>query len=200
MNTLDFFKARRSIKYFEKNFTIPTADKDLIFQHMLTSPSSFNIQHWRFVQIEDHEQLRKIRMAAFDQPQITDASILLIICADIKAWNKNPNRYWQNATQDIQTIMINMMTDFYAGEEQLQRDEALRSVGIVAQTGMLAAKYLGYDSCPMIGFDSEKVAELINLPKDYLIGMILAIGKAAQPAHPKPSQLSLSEILIKNRF
>ena len=42
---------------------------------------------------------------------------------------------------------------------------------------MLAAKEMGYDSCPMIGFDIDKVAELINLPDDYVMGPMVAIGK-----------------------
>jgi nitroreductase len=39
---------------------------------------------------------------------------------------------------------------------------------------MLAAKAMGYDSSPMIGFDIEKVAELISLPDDYVMGAMLA--------------------------
>ena len=51
-------------------------------------------------------------------------------------------------------MLVQMLTDFYAGKPQLQRDEAVRSCGMVAQTIMLAARALGYDSCPMIGFDA----------------------------------------------
>ena len=65
---------------------------------------------------------------------------------------------------------------------------------------MLAAKSMGYDSCPMIGFDPEKVAELINLPEDHMVGMLVVVGKATKPAWPKPGQLPLSDVLIKNRF
>lgn len=93
-----------------------------------------------------------------------------------------------------------MIHDFYHGKEQLQRDEALRSVGILAQTTMLAAKAMGYDSCPMIGFDADKVAELVNLPEDHLVGMMLSIGKATEAAWPKGGQLPLNEILVQNQF
>ena len=47
---------------------------------------------------------------------------------------------------------------------------------------MLAAKAMGYDSCPMIGFDPQKVAELIKLPDDHVIGFMIAVGKATKPA------------------
>ena len=45
---------------------------------------------------------------------------------------------------------------------------------------MLAAKAMGYDSCPMIGFDIDKVAELINLPEDHVMGPMVAIGKGTK--------------------
>ena len=61
------------------------------------------------------------------------------------------------------------MKPFHEGREWLQRDEAQRSIGMAMQTLMLAAKAIGYDSCPMIGFDIDKVAELINLPSDYVV-------------------------------
>ena len=47
---------------------------------------------------------------------------------------------------------------YYRGKDQVQRDEAMRSCGIAAQTLMLAAKSMGYDSCPMDGFDFDEVA------------------------------------------
>jgi nitroreductase len=65
---------------------------------------------------------------------------------------------------------------------------------------MLTAKAMGYDSCPMIGFDPEKVAEIIRLPKDYVISFMIAVGKAVQPARPRGGQLDLSEVMIQNQF
>jgi nitroreductase len=89
---------------------------------------------------------------------------------------------------------------FYEGKEQLQRDEAMRSCGIAGQTIMLAAKAMGYDSCPMIGFDPVKVAEIIHLPSDHVIGFMIAVGKAVKPAMPKGGQLPLSEVVVQDRF
>ena len=65
---------------------------------------------------------------------------------------------------------------------------------------MLAAKAMGYDSCPMIGFDATKVAEVINLPSDHVIGFMIAVGKAVKPAMPKGGQLTLSEVVVEDRF
>jgi len=76
----------------------------------------------------------------------------------------------------------------------------MRSCGIAAQTLMLAAKMMGYDSCPMDGFDFEKVAQLIKLPEDHVITMFVAIGKATKEAWPRAGQLAMSEVVINDRF
>jgi nitroreductase len=65
---------------------------------------------------------------------------------------------------------------------------------------VLAAKTMGYDSCPMDGFDFDAVGKLINLPPDHAIAMFVAIGKALSPAHPRGGQLALSEVIILNQF
>ncbi len=65
---------------------------------------------------------------------------------------------------------------------------------------MIAAKAMGYESCPMIGFDQEKVAALIHLPSDHVIDFMIAVGKATKPAWKKPGQLSLDEVVIQDRF
>ena len=65
---------------------------------------------------------------------------------------------------------------------------------------MLAAKAMDYDSCPMIGFDIDKVGELIHVPSDHVVSFMITIGKAVKPAWPKPGQLSLDEVVVHNRF
>ena len=122
------------------------------------------------------------------------------MCADIKSWNKQPERYWKNAPEAARDILVPMIKPFYESKNELQRDEAMRSIGIAAQTIMLSAKAMGYDSCPMIGFDPKKVAEIIQLPDDHVVGMMLVVGKATKPAWPKPGQLPLEDVVIHDHF
>jgi len=131
---------------------------------------------------------------------MTDASLLIIMTADVKAWTKDPQRYWKNAPKEVADLLVNWMGPFHEGRDWLQRDEAQRSIGIAMQTMMLAAKAMGYDSCPMIGFDIEKVSELINLPDDHVMGAMVAVGKKTKDSWPKPGQLPLNEVVIENSF
>ena len=197
------FKAiedRRAVKHFDENHHFTDKEIEKLLSLAVLSPTSFNIQNWRFLVVKDPEIRKKIRKASWDQPQVTESSLLLILCADLKAWEQEPYRYWKNASKEVQDFLVPVIEKFYKENEQLQRDEAIRSISIASQTLMLAAKSAGYDSCPMIGFDSQKVAELINLPQNYIIGMMLAIGKAKSPANPRAGQLSLDEIVFTDRF
>jgi nitroreductase len=200
MDTFEAINTRRSIRHFDPSHRFTPAELDQLVTLAMQTPSSFNIQHWRLVNVTDPALRQQIRAAAWDQAQVTEASLLFVITADVKAWAKNPARYFRNAPKEASDMLVPMIGPFYEGKEQLQRDEALRSVGFVAQTLMLAARAMGYDSSPMIGYDPEAVAKLIKLPDDHLVGMLLAIGKATKPAFAKPGYIEKSEMLIENRF
>jgi nitroreductase len=200
MDALTAIRERRSIRHYDPNHRFSPSELDQLIDLAMQAPSSFNIQHWRLVHVTDATLRQQIRAAAWDQAQVTDASVLLVVTADVKAWQKNPARYFRNAPKEAQDMLVPMIAPFYEGKEQLQRDEALRSVGLVMQTLMIAAKGMGYDSSPMIGFDPAKVAELIKLPADHVIGALVAIGKATKPAFTKPGFIEKSEMLIENHF
>ncbi|CAM3723833.1 nitroreductase family protein [Polynucleobacter antarcticus] len=200
MDTFEAIRQRRAIKAFDPTYQISKVEQDQLIDLAMQAPSSFNIQHWRLVNVTDTALRAQLREAAFDQAQVTEGSLLFVVCADIKAWEKDPQRYWTNAPKEAQDILVPWINPFYSGKEQLQRDEAMRSVGILMQTMMLSAKAMGYDSCPMVGFDFDKVAKIIKLPKDYAVGAMLVIGKGIKPAWPKPGFISSAEMVVENHF
>jgi nitroreductase len=200
MNIFDAIRERRAIKDFDAQHQFTVQETEQLLDLAMQAPSSFNIQHCRLVNVTDKALRIKLREAAHDQAQVTNGSLLFVVTVDIKAWEKDPARYWVNAPKEAQDILVPWINPFYSGKEQLQRDEAMRSAGIMLQTMMLAAKGMGYDSCPMVGFDFEKVAELIHLPKDYAIAAMLVIGKGIKPAWPKPGFIPLSEMMVENHF
>lgn len=200
METLEAIRQRRAVKHYDPNHKMTPEEIETLMTSAIQSPTSFNIQNWRFVLVQDKELRKQLRVAAWDQAQVTDASLLIIMTADLKSWNKEPMKYWKNAPEDVANLLGNMIVPFYEGKEQLQRDEAMRSNGLAGQTIMLTAKAMGYDSCPMIGFDPDAVAKLINLPDDHVISFMISVGKATQEAWPKPGQLDLDEVVIKDKF
>ena len=201
MNTIDAITKRRAIKHFDSAVEISSEDERRLLTAAMQAPTSFNIQHWRFLVLRDPELRKKIRTEfGNDQAQMTDASLLILMTADVQAWKKDPARYWKNAPEEVAARLVPWIAPFHEGREWLQRDEAQRSIGMAMQTLMLAAKAMGYDSCPMIGFDIEAVAELISLPEDHVMGPMVAIGKGTKDAWPKPGQLSYEEVVLENSF
>lgn len=193
-------EARRSIKQFDPHHEMTESEISELLSLTILSPTAFNIQHWRFVLIRDRELREKIRAVSWMQPQIAEASLLIILCADLKAWEKNPERYWRNAPDDVREGVVAAIDGYYRGREQVQRDEAMRSCGIAAQTLMLVAKSMGYDSSPMDLSDFDEVAKLIRLPADHVIAMFVAVGKGVREPWPRAGQLSLAEVSMTDHF
>ena len=200
MKTEEAIEKRRAIKHYDPAHRMTAEEINKLLSLAMLSPTAFNIQNWRYVVVSDGELRKSIRAEAWDQAQVTDASLFIVLCADLKSWEKEPARYWKNTSKEVQDFMVPAIDGYYRGKEQVQRDEAMRSCGIAAQTLMLAAKSMGYDSCPMDGFDFDKVAELISLPDDHVIAMFVAIGKGTKDAWPRPGQLALDEVVIENSF
>ena len=200
MEVIEAIHARRAVKYYDPEHSFTDEEIKQLLSLAILSPTAFNIQNWRFVIVMDVELRKQIREVAWNQPQVTDASLLIILCADLKTWDRDPRRYWQNAPKEAQDFIIPAIDGYYRDKEQVQRDEAMRSCGIAAQTLMLTAKALGYDSCPMDGFDYDAVGKLINLPEDHVVAMFVAIGKGIKEAWPRGGQLPLSDVVITDRF
>jgi nitroreductase len=200
MNVPTAIQNRRAVRRFDPGHEMTQKEIDKLLSLALHSPTAFNIQNWRFVVVRDPELREQVRKASWDQCQVTEASLLVILCADLKAWDKQPLRYWRSAPEPTQEFIVPAIEQYYSGLDQVQRDEAMRSCGIAAQTLMLAAQSMGYDSCPMDGFDYGAVGELINLPEDHAICMFVAIGKGiGEPPKPR-DKLPLDEVVITDAF
>jgi nitroreductase len=200
MKVSEAIESRRSVKNYDPDHVMPEEDLAELIRLTKLAPSSFNMQNYRILVVRDAEVRQQIRAAAWDQPQVTDASVLFILCADLTAHQENPSTYWAHAPQEVQDILGPMIQPFYEGKDTLIRDEAMRSSALAGMTLMLAAKDMGYDSCPMIGFDGEKVAELINLPQHYALSFMIPVGKQAQPGWERGDRLADERVVAYDKF
>ena len=200
MKVTEAIQSRRAVKAYDTRHHLSENEIEQLFSLAMLSPTAFNIQNWRFVAVQDAELRRQIRAVSWDQAQVTDSSLLVVLTADLKAWEKDPSRYWKDAPQPVRDYLVPAIGQYYSGRESVQRDEAMRSCGMAAMTLMLAAREMGYDSCPMDGFDFDAVGKLINLPADHTIAMFVVIGKKLKDANPRGGQLPMHEVVITNRF
>jgi len=200
MDTFEAISHRRAIKKFDPNHKMTSEEVDSLMKLTILSPTSYNQQNWRFVTVTDQSIKEKIGIAARNQAQPVDGSLVILLCGNMSAWKDNPLRYWKNHPSEKQELVKSSLEKKYSDSPQNRRDEAMRSCGFAGQTIMLAAKQMGLDSCPMVGFDYDQMAEIINLPDDHLIVLMIVVGKALEPAKERGGQLSLDEVVFENKF
>ena len=200
MTVTEAIDSRRSVKHYNPEHVMPEEDLQELIRLTKLTPSSFNMQNYRLVVVRDPELRKQLHEVAWDQAQVTDSSVLFIMCADLTAHEADPALYWSHAPQEVQDFLGPAIKPFYDGKDQLIRDEGIRSTALAGMTLMLAAKDMGYASCPMVGFDPEKVAELIKLPKSHVLSFMIAVGKETLPAWPRGERLPDSTVVIENRF
>ena len=200
MNVNQAIVERRSVKAYDPHHKMTEQEMSELMSLAMLSPTAFNIQNWRFILVTDPVLRQQIRAVSWNQAQVEEASLLIVLTADLNAWAKQPERYWQNAPKAASDILVPMIGHYYENNLQVQRDEAMRSCGMAAMTIMLAAKEMGYDTCPMDGFDFDAVGKLLNLPADHTPSMFVVVGKALKEASPRGGQLAMDEVVVYNKF
>ncbi len=130
MHIEDAVRSRRAIKGYDSSFSLTREEKDHLLDLALHAPSAFNLQHVRLVEVSDPQLRTQLREVAWDQAQVTDAAMLVVVCAQLDSWERNAQRVWDGAPEAVQAFMAGAIDTYYRGKPQVQRDEAMRSCGI----------------------------------------------------------------------
>jgi nitroreductase len=161
---------------------IPAEDLRKILEAGLSAPSGYNMQPWRFIVVQGEAQKKRLRMAAYNQGKVEEASAVIVACGDADGWRKDldlmlyqgreggmPEGYADQARVNIP----NYLSHFSSAEMH----GWLNKMVMIATTHMmLMAEVMGYDTAPMEGFEQEKVHEVLKLPLSYWVVALLAVG------------------------
>ena len=148
------------------------------------SPSSFNIQPWKVIVITDADLKEKLSPAAWHQKQITTCSHLLVFCAnkDILGNIDRLEREMIKNGAKPQNIKgyIKVMRNFENGLSEAEKlSWAQRQAYLALGNALNGAKFLGFDSCPMEGFNTKDVIKILKLPSNLVPAALCPIGYAA---------------------
>jgi nitroreductase len=194
MEFSNIIQQRRSVKSYAPEKVITDAELAELFQEVVLTPSSFNLQHWKFIAVKSAENKKKLKDAAWNQQQVEDCSVAILVCGKLDAY-KDAAEIFKNAPQQVQDNVVPMINNFYEGKEQLQRDEAIRSASLAAMTLMYAAKNRGWATGPMIGFDSEAASKLLKLPENYIPIMLIVMGYQKDEPRSRDGRRSIEEVV-----
>lgn len=195
---------RHSVRKYDSAATIPQEELNEILRLAASAPSSWNLQHWRFLVVTDQAQKEKLLPVAYGQQQVVDAYATIIILGDLEA-DKAARVVYDDAlakglvNEQVRDTMISQVEGAYKGNPDIARDEAIRNSSFAAMQLMLAAKAKGYDTCPMGGYNRDALIEALNIPPRYLPTLMLTLGKASVQAHPT-TRLGLDQLVIENSF
>lgn len=196
---LDAIETRRSVKHYDPRHRLSEDELRTLLSAAALAPTAFNLHNKHFVAVVDDDRKAQLQVAANGQQQVRDASVAVVLTGDLRAQHR-PDRFLRDAAPEVRESLTTVVNQVYAGEPSLLRDEALRSVGLAAMNLMLAARVLGYDSCPMSGFDPRAVSRVLDLDEEHPPLMIVVIGRGTKPPFPRLGLLRLDEIVSIDRY
>ena len=185
MEFKDVMQQRRAVNFFDPTKDVTEAQLKEIIETAALAPSGFNLQPWNLIVLRDKAKKEMLRKVAWDQPKITDAPIVLIVLGDREGFKKGNAGFEKDFAESVKAgIMkqeqydwfINAANSLYGVSPERQLAFACKNTGFFAMSLMLAAKDAGLDSHPMDGFDIDGVRKAFNIPDQYWIPLLLAIG------------------------
>ncbi|WP_010520864.1 NAD(P)H-dependent oxidoreductase [Aquimarina agarivorans] len=184
MNLLENLKWRYATKKFDSSKKVKESDLNKLKEAIQLSASSYGLQLYKVLIIEDEELKKKLKPASWDQPQITDCSHLFVFCNYAKVVDKNIDDYisLKSKIQDIEienlegysSFMKNTINTF---SEDMQQVWTAKQTYIAMGNLLTACAELKIDACPMEGFDAEKYNEILDLnAKGLSAAVITTVG------------------------
>lgn len=177
---------RYATKHFDVNKKIDSYMFEALKKSLILSASSFGLQPYKFLILENRELRKKLTPHSWNQPQIEEASHLVVFLGK-KTITHHDIEEFIELTAKIREISLETLKDYknmmiqtlihsnknilaWAGEQTY-----------IALGGLLtSAALLKIDACPMEGFDAAKYDEILEVTKDYTTLCVCALGFRAE--------------------
>ena len=202
VNIIKALQWRYATKKFDITKKITEKEIEELLEVLRLAPSSFGLQPWKFVLVKNPELRKKLREAAWNQPQVTEASHFIILCARTDV-NENFVKKFIKSTAETRKISVDSQKGYQdmvvgsisnlAAEQRVDwnKKQVYLALGMLLE----AAALKGIDACPMEGFDPQKYDEMLNLKKEQVTAVVLcALGyRAADDTLAKAAKVRFSK-------
>lgn len=192
-------RERSSVRKYKKGLRIPKETLEEIIALAGTAPSGWNLQHWKFIVVQEEERKRRLLPIAYNQEQIIECSAVVAVLGDWEA-NRNAEKVCDAAVQagymtpQARDTLVKQIHTTYATDATIDTKDGMINPSLAAMQLMLAATSLGIDSCPIGGFKHEELRRELRFPDRYKPIMLITLGYAEKSAH-KTSRFPLEDIL-----
>jgi nitroreductase len=199
---MDQILNRRSIRVYDENVKISREEMNQILTEAMLAPSSRNQQPWRFVVVDTKLGKEKLGLAMpYNLNQLNTSAAMIVVFQDLQKYKLAEVMLDQQLqagmiTQADKEKNLKMINDLIPTlkPESLER-EGLIDCGLVAMQLMIVARFHGYDTCPIGGFERDKINDALDYDKArFKPVMIVSIGKAKE-AGKKTFRLPLKDTI-----
>jgi nitroreductase/dihydropteridine reductase len=180
-------------RYATKEFDgrmIPDEKIDELLDIIRFAPSALNLQPWKIKVITDRRMKEKLLPATFNQGQILGCSHLLVFCADLRVERliDKLNRLMRKSgvSDEMRNTRINIANGMFGKMSPRDIVEWAKCHTYLALGNAVhGVKSLGFDSCPMAGFDPAEYSRILKLPEHLVPTVLCPLGYAADKPLPK---------------
>lgn len=180
-------------RYAVKKFDGKKVSEDMIselLELVRFAPSAINLQPWKIHIVTDQNIKEQLLSATYNQQQVTTCSHLLVFCADtdydglIRRLGILMQK--KGVPDEMKNVVLDMARQFTADMSMDQRRAWSQAQTYLALGNALnGAKALGFDSCPMGGFDPAEYSRILEIPGNLVPVMLCPVGFAADKPMPK---------------
>lgn len=184
----ELVNSRKSVNNFIKDVEVTNSDLEEMFKLTSLAPSCFNLEHANYIVITDKDKKQKFYDEVCKQYKVLASSAVVMVFGDTTIYKTSPKLTSESVRNNIKKFYEDNISAFI-------RDEAIRNASLSAMMFMLSAKSLGFDTCPMMGFDIEKAKRFFNLEPNLEPVLLITLGKE-DPEKPKvrESRKNLDEL------
>lgn len=211
---LDAFQFRHACKEFDADRKIPGADFDFILETARLSPSSFGLEPWRFLVVQNPQLRETLREFTWGgQKQLPTASHVVLTLVRKSHFMRYDSAYLQYMMREVQHYPEDIIrlrsgliekfqrSDFdLLGSERTLTDWATRQTYLPLANMMTAAALIGIDSCPIEGFERAEVERILGEQAgvdldQWAAAYMVAFGYRNNPPPRPKTRQSLEQVV-----
>ena len=181
-NIVEDLKWRYACKQFDSEKTVTNQDFDTVIKALILSASSYGIQPWEFVVVENKELREQMVGACYNQAQVKDASHLIVMCRPEKIDENLIDGYIQNICdvrsqkpeelEGFKKMLMHVVNKDDAHKAAWAKNQIYIALGNL----LTVCATMKIDTCPMEGSDTWRIKNLLDLPFGSEINMIVSCG------------------------
>ncbi|MGP1579586.1 MAG: NAD(P)H-dependent oxidoreductase [Wolinella sp.] len=186
---------RHACKIFDENRKIPHEQMEWILDMGRISPSSFGLEPWHFLVISDSHLKEELRIACWDQPQVSTCSHFVVILVREPKHFKHDSEYLERSFRrrvgdDPERLekIKDVFSDFEKNDLKPSLEDWAKMQAYLASANMMtAAAFVGVDSCPIEGFSYAELERILDSAvekfdaREFGIAYCVAFGYRLNP-------------------